>query len=193
MCNGPVGEGANLTRTGFCDMLNFFGKDNRISENFSMNHVMRISSIHDHYHVFWPFKLRSLRNKLIAMDKKELIFNQHHENQDWLSRLNFYKEEIEILKERLSEVTLKNNAPDVLAKVEHFQNQFIIQRNNIDELAHAININEESLVREIQKNEVASDHRTAEYHQEESDFLYYFESNFANLRAEFNHFISKWM
>ncbi len=127
------------------------------------------------------------------MENKKLIINQHHENQDWLSRLNFYKEEIEILKERLSEVTLKNNAPDVLAKVEHFQNQFIIKRNNIDELVHAIKVNENTLVREIQKNEVASDHRTAEYHEEESDFLYYFESNFATLRAEFNHFISKWM
>lgn len=127
------------------------------------------------------------------MEKKELIFNQHQENQDWLSRLNFYKEEIQILKERLGEVTAKNNAPDVLAKVEHFQNQFIIQRNNIDELAHAIKVNEDQLVREIQKNEVASDHRSVEYHQKESDFLHYFESNFATLRAEFNHFISKWM
>jgi hypothetical protein len=35
------------------------------------------------------------------MEKKELIFDQHQENQDWLSRLNFYNEEIQILKERL--------------------------------------------------------------------------------------------
>jgi hypothetical protein len=80
-----------------------------------------------------------------------------------------------------------------LAKVEHFQNQFIIQRNNIDELSHAIKVNEDQLIREIQKNEVASDHRSVDYHQEESDFLHYFESNFATLRAEFNHLISKWM
>lgn len=127
------------------------------------------------------------------MENKELIYNQHHENQDWLNRLRFYKEEIEILKERLGEVASKNSNEDVLAKVEHFQNQFIVQRNNIDEFSHAIKVNEAKLVDEVDKNPVASDHRTVEYHKEESDFIAYFETNFAKLREEFNEFISKWI
>lgn len=127
------------------------------------------------------------------MTTKANIINQHLENQDWLKRLDFYKEEIVILKERLDEVTGKNNAPDFLKNVEHFQNQFIVQRNNIDELAHAIKMNEQKLVNEVHSNPVAVDHRKVESHESESDFMTYFEKNFAGLRTEYNQFLTKWM
>jgi NAD-dependent SIR2 family protein deacetylase len=124
---------------------------------------------------------------------KANIIDQHLENQDWLKRLDFYKEEINILKERLEEVTKRNNAPDFLKGVEHFQNQFFIQRNNIDELAHSIKMNEQGLVREVHSNPVAVDHRKVESHQSESDFIEYLEKNFAELRMEYNRFLAKWM
>lgn len=124
---------------------------------------------------------------------KANIIDQHLENQDWLKRLDFYKEEITILKERLDEVTKKNNASDFLKDVEHFQNQFIVQRNNIDELAHSIKKNEQGLVKEVNSNPVAVDHRKVESHLAEEDFIGYFEKNFAELRTEYNKFLSKWM
>lgn len=127
------------------------------------------------------------------MTTKANIINQHLENEDWLKRLDFYKEEIVILKERLDEVTGKNNAPEFLKNVEHFQNQFIVQRNNIDELAHAIKMNEKKLVKEVLANPVAVDHRKVESHEPESDFMSYFEKNFAGLRTEYNQFLTKWM
>jgi hypothetical protein len=76
------------------------------------------------------------------MTQKAFIYDQHLENQDWLKRLDFYKEDLIILRERLDEVTTKNNDADFLKSVEHFENQFIIQRNHIDELAHQIKANE---------------------------------------------------
>jgi NAD-dependent SIR2 family protein deacetylase len=124
---------------------------------------------------------------------KANIIDQHLENQDWLKRLDFYKEEITILKERLDEVTKKNNASDFLKDVEHFQNQFIVQRNNIDELAHSIKMNEQGLVKEVNSNPVAVDHRKVENHLAEEEFIVYFEKNFAELRGEYNRFLSKWM
>lgn len=127
------------------------------------------------------------------MTTKANIIDQHLENEDWLKRLDFYKEEIVILKERLNEVTGKNNAPEFLKNVEHFQNQFIVQRNNIDELAHAIKMNEKKLVNEVLANPVAVDHRKVESHEPESDFMSYFEKNFAGLRTEYNQFLTKWM
>ena len=127
------------------------------------------------------------------MTTKAKIIDQHLENQDWLKRLDFYKEEIVILKERLDEVTSKNNASDFLKDVEHFQNQFIVQRNNIDELAHAIKMNETKLVKEVHANPIAVDHRKVESHEAEADFIGYFEKNFAQLRGEFNQFLTKWM
>lgn len=127
------------------------------------------------------------------MTTKANIIDQHLENEDWLKRLDFYKEEIVILKERLDEVTGKNNAPEFLKNVEHFQNQFIVQRNNIDELAHAIKMNEKKLVNEVLANPVAVDHRKVVSHEPESDFMSYFEKNFAGLRTEYNQFLTKWM
>jgi predicted nuclease with TOPRIM domain len=127
------------------------------------------------------------------MSTKTFIYDQHQENQDWLKRLDFYKEEIAILRERLEEVTAKNNAPDFLKQVEHFQNQFIIQRNHIDELAHQVKADENHMVSEIKKNPIAVDHRKLENHDDEANDIGYFEKNFATLRAEFNQFLAKWM
>jgi hypothetical protein len=127
------------------------------------------------------------------MTHKAFIYDQHLENQDWLKRLDFYKEDLIILRERLEEVTSKNNNADFLKSVEHFQNQFLIQRNHIDELAHEIKANENTLVTEIQNNPVAVDHRKVESHDNEADFMGYFEKNFAELRAAFNVFLAKWM
>jgi tRNA U34 5-carboxymethylaminomethyl modifying enzyme MnmG/GidA len=127
------------------------------------------------------------------MTTKANIFDQHSENQDWLKSLEFYKEEITILKKRLEEVTVKNNAPEFLKDVEHYQNQFIVQRNNIDELAHSIKMNEKEIVKEVNANPVAVEHRKVESHEPEADYLGYFEKNFATLRADYNKFLSKWM
>ena len=127
------------------------------------------------------------------MKEKTFIFDQHAENQDWLKRLDFYKEELSIVNERLEELTRKNNNSNFLKEVEHFQNQFLIQRNSIDELGHNIRSNENQLIQEINQNPVAVDHRKVETHEAEADFMGYFEKNFANLRAEFNQFASKWM
>lgn len=125
--------------------------------------------------------------------EKEFIYDQHQKHQDWLSRLDFYKEEIQILKERLQEITSKNNSAEVLVDVEHFQNQFIVQRNNIDELAHSIKVHEAKIVKEIESNPVAVEHRKMEAHEEEEDFMTYFEKNFSELRETYNRFSSKWM
>ncbi len=125
--------------------------------------------------------------------EKAFIYDQHQKHEDWLNRISFYKEEITILRERLTELTSKNNAPDFLKSVEHFENQFKIQRNNLDELNHSIKQNENALVEEIKSNPVAVDHRKIEVNSEDEDFMGYFEKNFAELRSEFNTFSAKWM
>ncbi len=127
------------------------------------------------------------------MATNESIYKQHEENTEWLKKLDFYKDEISILKGRLEELATKNNAQDVLAEVEHFQNQFIIQRNNIDEIAHKVREHEQSLLEEIKSNPVAVDHRKVEYHAVEQDLVNSFEKVFNEVREDFNKFSSKWM
>ncbi len=127
------------------------------------------------------------------MKSEEKIYLQHAEHVEWMSKLSFYADEILVLKSRLSEIAGKNNDQEVLAQVEHFQNQFIIQKNNIDEIKHAITIDEDHLIQEINKNPVAVDHRKMPYHAEEKDAVESFEKNFNELREEFKHFAAKWM
>jgi hypothetical protein len=127
------------------------------------------------------------------MESKANIYDQHAENTEWTNKLNFYKDEIRIMTGRLEEIASKNNATEVLSQVEHFQNQLIIQRNNIDEALHAVKINEESLQAEVNNNPTAVDHRKVGYHAGEKELVDSFEKNFNDLRGEFNEFSVKWM
>jgi hypothetical protein len=127
------------------------------------------------------------------METKAKIYDQHAENTEWTSKLNFYKDEIKIIKGRLEEVAAKNSSKEVLAQVERFQNQMIIQRNTIDEAIHAVKINEEKLQTEINENPIAVDHRSVTYHAVEKDMVDSFEKNFNELRSEFNGFVGQWL
>lgn len=60
------------------------------------------------------------------------------EHNEWIKGLDFYKEDLRVLVHRLEEVSQRNNSEEIRKGIEHFQNQFIIQRNNIEELTHKI-------------------------------------------------------
>jgi hypothetical protein len=127
------------------------------------------------------------------MKTEEKIYTQHAENSEWMNKLKFYKDEISILDKRLGEIAAKNNHQEVLAKVEHFQNQFIIQKNNIEEITHAIGKHEAALEKEIDKNPTAVEHRKFEFHDRQKEQVESFEKNFSTIRNEFNQFSAKWM
>lgn len=127
------------------------------------------------------------------MNTGEKLYTQHENHTEWMSKLKFYSDDIIIMKERLAEIASKNNQQEVMASVEHFQNQFIIQKNNIDEIMHVIKLDESALEREVNKNPVAVDHRVMPSHAEEKVAMESFEKIFNNLRAEFKTFAAKWM
>lgn len=56
----------------------------------------------------------------------------HSEHREWLNKLDFYKDDLVVLRQRLEEVAARNTLREIMAQVEHFQNLFIIQRNEID-------------------------------------------------------------
>ena len=125
--------------------------------------------------------------------EKGKVYEQHAENKEFIEKLNFYKEEIQILQNRLDEVASKNNSNDCMKDVEHFQNQLIIQRNNIDEIKHKVVLDEDRLMKEISKNEVAIDHRSVAFHVEEKEAVESFEQSINDFRKEINLFFTKWM
>lgn len=124
---------------------------------------------------------------------KTTIYSQHYEHTEWLNKLSFYVDEISVMQKRIEEIAQKNTAKEVKIKIEHFQNQLLIQKNNIDALKRHIKDDEKLLKDNIMKNETAVDHRKIEDHIAERQDIEVFETNFNNLRKEFNLFLAEWM
>ena len=101
--------------------------------------------------------------------EKAKIYDQHLENGVFRSNLDFYKTEIQFLENRLGEVSSKNNSAECLKDLEHFQNQLIIQKNNIDVIRHEVVLDEDRLMKEAAKNEIALQHRSTEFHSKEKE------------------------
>ena len=76
---------------------------------------------------------------------KESIAQMHLMCEDWKRELNFFKDEIVILINRLDEVVSKNTNVEILKEVEHFENKFKILSIHIDELLHDVNLKNDEL------------------------------------------------
>lgn len=112
---------------------------------------------------------------------------------EWLKALDFYKTEIGILEKKLREIVKKNTGHEAMALAEHFQNQFIIQRENIDKLKHDIHEHEGKVVKDIQAHAGKIEVGLAGEHDAESNQFKQLEEVINDLRHEFNLFLSKWM
>lgn len=123
--------------------------------------------------------------------EQEKIYNQHNENAEFKSKLKFYKDELDVLHNRLGEIASKNSKQEVMKQVEHFQNQFMIQKQNISRISHSIKANENLLVNEIKKNPTAVDHRKVEDHKTQRELVEGFEKNMNEIRDEFKRFAAK--
>jgi len=110
-----------------------------------------------------------------------------------LNSLAFYEQEIEILKKRLEEIASKNTGHEVAEGIEHFQNQFIIHQEKIDELKHAFHTNLQTLeVQILETMAYAGDDTLAANEQLFDEYL--MEETLLNeLRHEFLRFAAKWI
>src|SRR4051812_5933668 len=96
--------------------------------------------------------------------EKKYAYDLHAEHKEFTNKLAFYKDEIKIMQSRIEEIASKNTSKEVLAFVDHFQNQLIIQKNNIDELNHRINEHEQYIQKNIAENPNSADHRKLNDH-----------------------------
>lgn len=110
---------------------------------------------------------------------------------EWKAILSFYKDELGIFKNRLTEIAKKNTSHEVMQQVEHFQNQFIIQIVNIDTLRHDINEHISIMAKEAQefagqvdKNKVMEQNILKDRFENEQHI-------FNGIKEEFARFLSK--
>jgi hypothetical protein len=112
---------------------------------------------------------------------------------EWLKSIDFYKEEFERLEEKLVEIVKKNNVPEAMAGVEHFQNQFMIQRNNIAKLRHSIHEHSGKIASEAKIHAGKMETFHIGEHNQLRDQFESFEKIVSELRHEFSLFLAKWM
>jgi hypothetical protein len=127
------------------------------------------------------------------METTKTIYQLHEDHKTWLNKLEFYKDEILIMQNRISEIAKKNTSKEVLSFVEHFQNQLIVQKEQIDTVKHEINSHERSLEEKVNKKAVANESKKFLDHPEQRNNVESFEKNFNDLRKELIQFLSKWM
>jgi len=122
------------------------------------------------------------------MHTKEQLLEMHSEHNEWQNKIRFYRDEIKRLNNQLSEMVTKNSPSQLFASIEHFQNQFILQNENLDIMRHDFKQHEneiESFQRGMHVNMNAS---ISGNHENHRDKLVQFEKIFHDLRTEFNTF-----
>lgn len=117
----------------------------------------------------------------------------HFDHQEWLNRLRFYKDEINIFERRLEEIVKRNTTQEVMAELEHFQNKYIREREVIDELRHDIKQHENFLEREVNERPTAVDHRLFNDHGQLRDRMDTFERLYGELKHELHRWLAKRM
>ncbi|SDL91884.1 hypothetical protein SAMN05421823_10930 [Catalinimonas alkaloidigena] len=115
----------------------------------------------------------------------------HDDHQTWTRQLDFYRDELQVLNNRLGEVSIHTTQQDVKAWVDHFETQLIIQNELIDELRHAIGVHEHTLERQAQEYPVASDYRRLEDHAEMRGQMQVFVRLYGEMKNDLNRFLSR--
>ncbi|OYU96402.1 MAG: hypothetical protein CFE21_08375 [Bacteroidetes bacterium B1(2017)] len=125
------------------------------------------------------------------MESKAHLSEIHADLTNWVSELKFYKDEVKTFQTRLEEVVKQNNKHEVMAEVEHFQNQFIRQNEVIDTLKHDFKQFDNVIAANIENNPVASDHRAIALPVDLKDQHDTFLKIYNELKVEFEKFLAK--
>ena len=114
-------------------------------------------------------------------------------NNDYLRGIEFYKQELNIMQGRLEEIAADNTGKEVSEQVEHFQNQFLIHSNYLDEIKHRIKTDIKRIEQQLHKTHVFVTEDTAVEYDNVNEQYITEEKIFNDLRHEFNRFAAKWM
>lgn len=114
----------------------------------------------------------------------------HHENMTWIRSLDFLKQENSHLKNRLSEVVDITTDRNVLAQAEHFQNQFIIKDEFLDQLRHDVNEQDRILTDRYVRTGNSVDEYVTNRQKKLREQMEYLEKDFTSLRNEFNRYLT---
>ena len=92
----------------------------------------------------------------------------HFEHTLWSNELSFVEDELKIFEKRLEKLVNNLTDRDMMARLEHFQNQFIRQKEVLDQLRHDIKVHEQEIGRML-KNDKTPDGAGVKRHNKVDD------------------------
>lgn len=122
---------------------------------------------------------------------KATLTTLHHQHNDWLRELAFYKDEMAILLNRLSEVAEANTSKEVFAQVEHFQNRYILLNEEIDILGHDVRESKQAIEDKAAALPETVNLRIVDSNEQLLARVQYLSKSFSETRFEFNTFLSR--
>jgi hypothetical protein len=142
-----------------------------------------------------------LQPNILQKKKSELMMTQtkavhlsdlHFEHKLWLNELNFGADELKIYEHYLEDLVKRHSERDMLQQLEHFQNQFIKEKEVIDTLLHDIRESEHKIAAFAKKHPTSFDDYNLEDHSELRDRMIMFRNIFGELKKKFFEFMSEW-
>jgi len=120
---------------------------------------------------------------------KYLKFN----NNALLRSLDFYRIELGFMQERLQEIATDNTGRDVAIKINYFEDQLIIHREQLDILKHRVHEIEDAIKQQEIPSSVFIEKECVEAAEKLADDFATEETIFSDLRKAFNRFAAEWM
>lgn len=125
------------------------------------------------------------------MHTQELLSELKSEHDFWQDRLRFYKEEIQHFNQHLGRLAIHGGPVTVMASVEHFQNQFIRQKEVLDIIRHDFKQHENLIEAMEERRSDEPSEGIQRRHSTQREKLDQFEKIFYDLRKEFNIFLNQ--
>lgn len=118
----------------------------------------------------------------------------HFEHKVWINEMNFFEDEIKTFENRLEELA-RQYLPkrEVMVDLEHFQNQFIRQREVINELKQDIRRHEQYLVQAVESNPAGVDKPNFQDHAALREKMETFRKIYLELKADFFQYAARWI
>lgn len=127
--------------------------------------------------------------------KSDVLYNEdlHFEHKHWQSELALWEDELKSFNHRLEELVKRWTNKDVLAQLEHYQNEFILHGNVLETLLHQINAHEENMAEHYKRNEDVINRELAKQHLEFRDKMESQREIYSKLKKDFFKFLSKYL
>ncbi|MDO1513927.1 hypothetical protein Q2T41_14795 [Maribacter confluentis] len=125
----------------------------------------------------------------------EVLSNEdlHFEHKQWHSELAFWEDELKSFKNRLSELIKRWTKKEVLAQLEHYQNEFMLHEGIIDKLQETIEKHETRIAGQSKTSQESMDTLLTKKHIEFRNQMETQRQIYADLKKEFFKFLSKYM